>query len=111
MLPAAQPQFESSIRLEGARVLITETVENLAILDRPCAWTQHVTLGPPFLERGVTQFRAPGTKSRALGSTADFDWPYLPVKGGGREDLQVYTKAESSGGFTTHLMDPHREQA
>src|SRR5271165_4843773 len=60
-LPAAQLQFERRIRLDGARVLITETVENRAVLDRPIGWTQHVTLGPPFLEKGVTQFRAPGT--------------------------------------------------
>jgi hypothetical protein len=107
-MPQAQLGFERRLRLGQKRVEFHETVENLSALDRPCGWTQHVTLGPPFLERGVTQFRAPGTKSRALGSPADFDWPYLP---GTHEDLQVYTKAESSGGFTTHLMDPHREQA
>ncbi|MBV8820338.1 MAG: hypothetical protein JO022_18405, partial [Acidobacteriaceae bacterium] len=109
VMPQAQLAFERRLKLNGSRVEFHETVENLAALDRACAWTQHVTLGPPFLERGVTQFRAPGTKSRALGSTKDFDWPYLPRPDGSREDLQVYTKAESSGGFTTHLMDPHRE--
>ena len=70
-----------------------------------------VTLGPPFLTKGSTLFRAPGTKSRALNATTDFDWPWLPHSDGTKEDLQVYTNAESSGGFTTHLMDPHRDQA
>jgi hypothetical protein len=110
-LPAAQLQFERSIRLDGARVLITETVENLAILDRPIAWTQHVTLGPPFLEKGVTQFRAPGTKARSLGSDHDFAWPLKPSAGGGTEDMRVFTNAPASGGFDTVLMDPQSGQA
>jgi hypothetical protein len=109
-LVAAQLAFERHIRLDGQRVLFTETVENLSAFDRPIAWTQHVTLGPPFLERGVTQFRAPGTKSRTL-EGMDFDWPLLPHKDGRKEDLQVYTSAASSAGFTTHLMDPHRDHA
>lgn len=100
-LPSAQLHFERKVQLAGARVLFSETVENLSRLDRPIAWTQHVTLGPPFLARGSTRFRAPGTKSRTL-EGADFDWP---------RDLETYTSAPSSGGFTTHLMDPHRDEA
>ncbi|HEV2688009.1 MAG TPA: hypothetical protein VGV35_05630 [Bryobacteraceae bacterium] len=104
-LPAAQLHFERRIRLDRGRVLIDETVENTSILDRPVAWTQHVTLGPPFLEKGSTQFRAPGTKAHTLSTGQDFDWP-----GVGR-DLQLYTNASSSGGFDTVLMDPHRDEA
>ena len=51
-LPVAQLRCERRVRLEGRRVLITETVENLSALDRPIAWTEHVTLGPPFLQQG-----------------------------------------------------------
>ncbi len=36
-------------RLSRARVRVRETVENLSPIDRPVGWTQHVTLGPPFL--------------------------------------------------------------
>ncbi len=104
-LPAAQLRFERTIRL-GSVIAFTEIVENLSALDRPIAWTQHVTLGPPFLERGVTQFRAPGTRSKALATGEEFDWPRF-----GTRDLQLYTAAVKSGGYTTHLMDPHREQA
>lgn len=113
-MPAAQLRFERRVRFapNGWVVRIAETVENLSILDRPVAWTQHATLSPPFLERGSTQFRAPGTRGKVLGgSNADFDWPWLPKPDGSKEDLRVYTSAESSGGFTTHLMDPHREHA
>ncbi len=123
-LPIAQLKLERRIRLaRGSRkVEITETVENVSGSDRPVAWTEHVTLGPPFLEKGVTQFRAPGTRSKVfeeeltgaggyMKTGAEFDWPNVPKPGGGTMDLRVYTTAVSSGGFTTHLMDPHRERA
>jgi hypothetical protein len=42
---------------------------------------------------------------------AEFDWPHVPHKDGGTVDLRVFTDAPVSGGFTTHLMDPAREQA
>lgn len=120
--PQAQTAFERKIELRADTVLITETAENLSACDRPSAWTQHVTLGPPFLERGVTQFRAPGTRSKVIEADfagadgkqitgAVFDWPFCPKRGGGQIDLRVYESAAKSAGFTTHLMDPHREHA
>ncbi len=110
-LPVAQLQFERRIRLDGQRVLFSETVENVSILDRPIAWTEHVTLGPPFLEKGVTQFRAPGTKGHNLGTQQDFDWPVAPRKDGAKEDLSVYTDVPVSGSFDSVLLDPHRDRA
>ncbi|MBK5290533.1 MAG: hypothetical protein JJE04_02420 [Acidobacteriia bacterium] len=114
--------LDRHIEMRGDVVAVTETVENLSSTDRPIAWTQHVTLGPPFLERGKTQFRAPGTRSKVIEfdftegkglqkTGADFDWPHCPRKDGGSIDLRVYPAAEVSAGYTTHLMDPHREQA
>ena len=124
VLQAAQLQVERGIRLASGKsvVVITETVENLSPLDRPVAWTEHVTLGPPFLELGVTEFRASATRSKVIESDftegkgvqktgSEFDWPYCPRKGGGSIDLRIYTDAAVSGGFTTHLMDPNRDQA
>src|SRR5713101_477854 len=40
-MPTAQLQFERQVRLDGERLLISETVHNLSALDRPIAWTQH----------------------------------------------------------------------
>ena len=111
-MPVAQLAFERNIVLKPGdpNVYFTETVENLSMLDRPIAWTQHVTLGPPFLEKGSTQFRAPATRSRTL-EGVDFNWPLMPSDIGPKEDLQLFTDAEVSGRFTTHLMDPHHERA
>ena len=45
---ASQIKFVRTLRLSGPRTLIEESVENLSPWDRPIAWTQHVTLGPPL---------------------------------------------------------------
>jgi hypothetical protein len=111
VLPAAQLQFERHIRIDDKRVLFSETVENVAILDRPIAWTEHVTLGPPFLEKGVTQLRTPGTKAHTLSTGQDFDWPMATRPDGSKDDLQVYTSVPVSGRFDTVMLDPHRDRA
>jgi hypothetical protein len=120
-LPLAGLNLERRIELRGRAVRIRERVQNEAGIDRPIAWTQHVTLGPPFLERGVTEFRASATRSKVYEKTfgasdylrpaAEFSWPHAPRLDGGREDLQVYTAAERSCAYTAHLMDPRREHA
>jgi hypothetical protein len=123
-LPASQLRFERRIRLAAGsrRIQISESVENLSSWDRPVAWTQHVTLGPPFLEKGKTQFRATATRSKVIEHDftggkgymkigAEFDWPFVPCVDGSVEDMQVFTKREVSGAFSTHLMDPAQERA
>ena len=124
ILPASQLRFERRIRLApgSRRLAIEETVENLSSWDRPIAWTQHVTLGPPFLEKGKTQFRATATRSKVIEhdftggkgymqTGAEFDWPFVPCLDGSVEDMQVFTSRPVSGAFSTHLMDPVRERA
>lgn len=124
VLPASQLRFQRRIRLRpgSRRVEIEETVENLSAWDRPVAWTQHVTLGPPFLEKGKTQFRANATRSKViehdftggqghLVTGAEFDWPLAPCIDGSFEDLQVFTSRPVSAAFTTHLMNPLEETA
>jgi len=96
-LPQSQLQLERRIELAGRAVQVLELVVNESATDRPIAWTEHVTLGPPFLEKGATEFRAPVAKSQVLEE--------------GNGDLRLYTNAPVSGGFTTHLMDPARETA
>jgi len=120
-MPMAQLEFERHIELHGDAVCIRESIRNLSRCDRPIAWTQHVTLGPPFLERGTTQFRASATRSKVfehefgagdyLRAGAEFDWPMAPLAAGGSADLQALNGSAVSGAFTTHLMDPRREHA
>lgn len=121
VLQAAQLRVDRRIVLADRTVRVRESVQNLSATDRPVGWTEHVTLGPPFLEKGATEFRAPVTRSRVfegvfgpddyLVSGADFDWPLAPRRAGGHEDLRVYTAAPRSSGYTAHLMDPTRDEA
>jgi len=96
-LPQAQLRIERRIRLDGHFADVTESVENLSITDRPVAWTEHVTLGPPFLEKGETEFQAPITQSLVVEA--------------GCGAFQKYTDAPVSGGFTTYLMNPAESTA
>lgn len=119
-LPNAQLRFERQVRLSAGSPVIrfTETVENLSATDRPIGWTQHVTLGPPFLQKGSTEFRMPATRSKVndgaegyMQPGAEFEWPNVPAIRGGAVDMRVFTDAPVSAGYTAHLMDPRREQA
>lgn len=119
--PLAQIKFERRLELHGANVRFIETVESLASTDRPIGWTQHVTLGPPFLERGKTLFRGSAGESIVFPgdfSTADylvpgfeFKWPHAPRKAGGDYDMRIFNGADRSGGYTAHLMSPLHEHA
>ncbi|MEO6237254.1 MAG: hypothetical protein ABIQ52_09675 [Vicinamibacterales bacterium] len=120
-LREARLRFERRIDLAERVVRIRETVENLAATDRPVAWTQHVTLGPPFLHKGQTGLRVSAERSRVFESRfgpadylvegADFEWPWAPRAGGGVADLRTFTDAASSSGYTAHQMNPAREHA
>jgi hypothetical protein len=121
--PQAQLRFERSIRFVSPNVIrITELVENLRAWDAPIGWTQHVSLGDPFIEPGVTQFRASATRSRVyetdfaagkgyMGIGAKFDWPYVPRPEGGTVDMRTFIDQPACGAYSAQLMDPRRENA
>ncbi len=123
MFPESQLRFERSITFVQPHVIrIRETVENLAALDRPIAWTQHVTLGDPFVEPGVTEFRTSATRSKVMESDftdgkgymkigAEFDWPHVPHKNGGTVDMRRFIDLPVSGAYSAHLMDTARSYA
>jgi hypothetical protein len=120
-LPLAQLRFSRSIQLHGEQLRIQESVENLTAMDRPLAWTQHVTLGPPFLDPASTLFDASMSRSIAfdtdtgfdayLSPRIEFDWPMAPRSGGGFADLRQMKATAPASGFTTHQADPQREHA
>jgi hypothetical protein len=123
-LRESQLAFRRTLRLAaGSRTLdVEETVENLTAWDKPVAWTQHATLGPPFLEKGKTLFHATAKRSKVfetdftagkghLKPAAEFDWPMAPCVDGSLENLERFTSRPATGAFTTHLMDPGLEEA
>jgi hypothetical protein len=114
-LPIAGLEFERRIRLRDRRLLIRETVRNVTRADRAIGWTQHVTLGPPFLEPGGTVFRASASRSKVFESAfgaddylrpgAEFQWPMAPAQDGGAADLRVFADAKRSSAYTAHVMN------
>jgi len=123
-LPLARLRVERRFRLarESDAVTITETVENLTAMDRAVGWTQHVTIGPPFLASGQTLFQTTATRSKVFEGDfapgkgrqqrgAEFDWPWCPDIEGGRLDLRRFSTEPVSAGYTAHLLDPARQQA
>ena len=121
-LPLTQLRVTRTLTLanDGINIEISESVENLSSLDRALAWTQHVTLGPPFLQHGVTRFELQAAKSRTfeepfgksdLAPGADFVWPMAPRLSDTPVDLSIFTAENSSAKFTTHLMEPSRQTA
>ena len=122
--PLAGMQFVRRMDLApgSVRVGIAETATNLTGIDRPVGWTQHATLGPPFLEKGMTLFEMSATRSKVIEAEfapgadrfvagAEFDWPLAPLAAGGLDDMRRTVRSEVSGAYTAHLMDPDQEEA
>ena len=115
----ANLDVERRIDLYDRAARVRESVHNPKGTDHAVGWTQHVTLGPPFLKKGETQFRASVGQSRVIekpfGSAdylepgAAFEWPHAPRIAGGTVDLQVFTALDVSNAYTVHLADPRQE--
>ena len=118
---------QSSLRLlrsiqlgpDGHSVEICETVENLLPMDRPIAWTQHVTLGPPFLIPGITRIQIDAVRSRVsdapleqgrLEPGADFTWPLAPSRNRGMRDLSIFAEGDRAASLTTHRMQDSKTE-
>ena len=120
-LPLAQLQFTRSLELHGPCLRISETVENLTRVDRPLAWTQHVTLAPPFLDPKTTELRTSMTHSMVsdgdsgndayLKAGRPFDWPMAPRRSDGLADLRRMKPDPPASSYTAHLADKDRQDA
>ena len=121
VLAMAALSVQRTIALHDHGVRVVESVENLTGCDRPVGWTEHVTLGPPFLKHGATQCRSTATRSKVFEGTfgiadvlqpaAEFDWPFAPGADGARVDLRVYNQGSCSSAYSAHLMDRERDDA
>ncbi len=118
-LPRAQMKVTRTISLtpSSSALWIKETAENLTDFDRPIGWNQHVTFGPPFLEKGASFYDMNGTwsmvdpkefsKGQRLKQGAEFDWPNAPAANGSdTTDLREWPMGNKSSDFTTTLIDP-----
>lgn len=123
VLPAAQMRITRTLHTRrGSCVIhVTETLENLARRDVPFTMCQHVSIGAPFLEKGVTLFDMPATKGHTfpgkfgrvqrLKPDTAFVWPNGPGVHG-TVDLRMISAAQRvSSDFTTQLMNPRMEHA
>jgi hypothetical protein len=121
-LPIAGLQFERTIRLyDGASaVWFQETVSNERKCDHIFHWTEHVTLGPPFLSGRETVVALPGTRGMTFPTDYDerrsllapgkaFRWPLAPKISGGRADLRRVLHEKGRGFVAGVLMDRRRE--
>ena len=114
-MPLAQLNVKRTIRLTGdGGIHITERVANLLSIDRPIAWQQHVTLGDPFVQRGVTLLNIPVAESmvfpqdfgeaEVMEPEATFTWPDVPAKQGGTLNMRRYPSGGPTSGLTGHLL-------
>jgi len=110
-LPESRTRFTRTISLtDGESVVYFENrAENASALDRPVGWCEHVTVGPPFLKKGVTLFDASLTQGRNLGdqSATTFDWPTGQAETA--INLRTVRDIERSGYVNNFLVNPKGE--
>ena len=109
-LAESKTLFTRTVRVRGPVVWFQETAANASAWDRPVGWCEHVTLGPPFLEKGVTLTDASLTRGRVNGdpSGAALAWP-AGAEGQTRIDLRRVRNIERSGFVNNFLVDPQRK--
>ncbi len=121
-MPLAQLQFHRTLTLHGNHIHVHETVKNLVAFDRPLAWTQHVTLSPPFLDPKTTQFRASGGRAAViedelgappyLSLGTEFKWPHAPLANSSETiDLRMMKRDAPASSFVAVRMIPEEQQA
>jgi len=119
-LPRVREVFTRTFEIvEGENIVyVHSALKSLLAFDRPVCWTEHATIGTPFLERGTTvvdlsQNRAlarPYDSTRLRGmqrrleSDKEFDWPMAPGLNGEKIDLRAAPSEGESIDLTGHLM-------
>jgi hypothetical protein len=120
-LPIAGLRFAREITLRRGECVayFRETVTNERRADHFFHWVQHVTLGPPFLNRDHSRIFVSATRGRTsphgyegkalLESGRDFRWPHAPAASGGTVDLSQPFIHAGLGLIATVLLDPRRD--
>ena len=120
-LPEAGLEFnrEIGVRAGESVVYLKETVSNERKLDHFFHWTQHATLGAPFISpedcrvfmsatKGITSPDAYG-ENALLAFGKEFQWPLAPASSGGEVDLTRCLIRKGSGIVASLILDPARD--
>lgn len=124
-LPLAQETLVRTIRIaDGDDVIqVHSTLESKVAFDRPVSWTEHATIGAPFLAPEVTVVdlsakramtrpaSGGGAGRRRLAPGHEFTWPDAPSAGGGTINLRAAPQPAGTSDIVTILLDPAREHA
>jgi hypothetical protein len=103
-------------------VYFKETVSNEKSTDHFLHWTQHVTLGPPFLSRRDCAIAIPARRGKTfphgydegralLPSSREFRWPHVSALSGEAVDLRRPLWKRGLGFVVGLLLDLGRDQA
>jgi hypothetical protein len=107
-LPDSNTRFSRTLHIAGQIAYFEETAENLSGWDRPVGWCEHVTLGPPFLEKSTTVIDASVTRGRTNGDASgkEFKWPSGMAEA--KIDLRTVRPMANTGFVNNFLVDPER---
>src|SRR5208337_111421 len=120
-LPAAGLRFRRELRLRPSEsvMYVEESVTNERAQDHFFHWTQHVTLGLPFLHPDESMMALPGTRALTwphgyegaslVKDNQEFTWPEAPAIEGGTVDLARPFSRDGKGFVAAVLLDPQRE--
>ncbi len=111
-LPESRTRLVRRLTVHRTVVWFDETAGNEAAWDRPVSWCEHVTIGAPFLERGVKSFAASATRGKPLdsGAEADLRWP-RGLADGNEIDLSSVRSVRTGGEVNNYLVDSSRKIA
>jgi hypothetical protein len=122
-LPITQELFTRTVRMvDGENVIyVRSELKSLLGFDRPAFWAEHATIGPPFLEPGVTvvdmsalhAMTRPydddnGGLPHRMPSGKDFNWPEAPGVSTATVNLRNTPVEPGTLDHSTCLMDAAR---
>ena len=120
-LPNAGLKFQRELRIrrDETVVYVSETVCNLRSTDHFFHWTQHVTLGPPFLQAGESTVCVPAQRAitwphgyegkSLLAGSREFSWPHAPAEDGSTMNISKPFLRSGTGFVAAALLNPERE--
>ena len=121
-LPVAGLNLSREIQLRRGEsvVYFKETVFNEKKADHFFHWTQHVTLGSPFLSPPDSRVAIPATQGKTfpheygegidlLAPSREFWWPAAPTHSGGKVDLTHVFLWPGKGLIAAALLDPKKD--